>query len=222
VASNMSSKILPSSSLAAECLSPGTEHEASVTAKDEPPPRYSGGLPRHEELDVSSDFPIQSVVKWFDSQKGFGFVELSDGSGDALLHMSVLARSDISAVQPGERLKVLVGPGHKGQHVCEVLNVHSSSAIPPVRVRTRIARSSGPPIKETGTVRFFSPKRGYGFIGRDQGGRDAYVETYTLARCDIRTLSKGQRVIVKVVERGRGPKAVWLRLIGLDQEQTEC
>src|SRR5207244_2334013 len=64
-------------------------------------------------------------------------------------------------------------------------------------------------------------KRGYGFIGRDQGGRDAYVATYTLARCDIRKLSKGQRVIVKVVERGRGPKTVWLRLIGLDQEQPE-
>src|SRR6266566_7508817 len=127
----MSSKILPSSSLATECLSPDTEHQASVTAKDEPRPRYSGGLLRHEELDVSSDFPIQSVVKWFDSQKGFGFVELSDGSGDALLHGSVLAQSGINTVQPGETLEVRVGPGHTGSHVTEVLSVDTSTDVPP-------------------------------------------------------------------------------------------
>jgi CspA family cold shock protein len=37
-------------------------------------------------------------VKWFNSEKGFGFVELSDGSGDAFLHESVLAQRGIGAV----------------------------------------------------------------------------------------------------------------------------
>jgi CspA family cold shock protein len=37
---------------------------------------------------------IDAVVKWFAPDKGFGFVELADGSGDAFLHVSVLKRPD--------------------------------------------------------------------------------------------------------------------------------
>jgi CspA family cold shock protein len=55
------------------------------------------------------------VVKWFSPEKGFGFVELSDGSGDAFLHGRVLAQRGIGVVQSGETLEVHVGPGHKGR-----------------------------------------------------------------------------------------------------------
>jgi CspA family cold shock protein len=33
------------------------------------------------------------MVKWYNADKGFGFVQLSDGSGDAFLHVSVVERS---------------------------------------------------------------------------------------------------------------------------------
>src|SRR5215467_230651 len=52
--------------------------------------------------------PVSGVVKCFSPEKGFGFVELSDGSGDAFLHGSVLAQSGINVVQPGEILEVRV------------------------------------------------------------------------------------------------------------------
>ena len=71
--------------------------------------------------------PASGIVKWFSPEKGFGFVELSDGSGDAFLHGSVLAQSGTAAVQPGETLEVRVGPGHKGPHITEVLSVDSST-----------------------------------------------------------------------------------------------
>jgi cold shock CspA family protein len=53
-------------------------------------------------------------------------------------------------------------------------------------------------------VNSFNVKRGYGFIVRDQGGRDVFVNTRILQLCDIGKLSKGQHVIVKVVEGPRG------------------
>src|SRR6202035_388403 len=56
------------------------------------PPRFS--QPRFE---APSGPPVSGVVKWFSPEKGFGFVALPDGSGDAFLHGSVLARSGISA-----------------------------------------------------------------------------------------------------------------------------
>src|SRR5205823_10507701 len=66
----------------------------------------------------------------FNPEKGFGFVELSEGSGDAFLHGSVLAQSGINTVQPGETLEVRVGPGHKGPHITEVISVDRRTAKP--------------------------------------------------------------------------------------------
>src|SRR6516162_827836 len=48
--------------------------------------------------------PVSGVVKWFSPEKGFGFVELSDGSGDAFLHGSLPTQGGIAAVQPGEKV----------------------------------------------------------------------------------------------------------------------
>ena len=64
-------------------------------------------------------------MKWFNPEKGFGFVELGNGSGDAFLHVSVLQRSGSEAVNPGAGLKVRVGPGQKGQQVTEVVEITS-------------------------------------------------------------------------------------------------
>jgi CspA family cold shock protein len=76
--------------------------------------------------------------------------------------------------------------------------------------------------EERGTVNSFNVKRGYGFIVRDQGGRDVFVNTRTLQRCDIGKLSKGQPVIVKVVEGPRGPRAVRIRLVRSGKKQLDC
>jgi CspA family cold shock protein len=73
---------------------------------------------------------VRGTVKWFNPDKGFGFVELYEASADAFLHGSVLAESGINAVQPGDTAEVRVGPGHKGPHVTEVLSVDASTATP--------------------------------------------------------------------------------------------
>ena len=44
--------------------------------------------------------PVQATVKWYNPEKGFGFVELATG-GDAFLHVSVVERSGNSTVPPG-------------------------------------------------------------------------------------------------------------------------
>jgi CspA family cold shock protein len=81
-----------------------------------PQPRNFSTRPRFSEtrFESASDPPVRAVVKWFSPDKGFGFVELSDGSGDGFLHGTVLAQSGISAVQPGDTLEVRIGPGHTG------------------------------------------------------------------------------------------------------------
>src|ERR1700744_2935179 len=71
-----------------------------------------------------------ATVKWFNPEKGFGFVALSDGSGDAFLHANTLNAAGHAAVSPGASLRVRIGQGQKGRQVSEVLSVDESTATP--------------------------------------------------------------------------------------------
>ena len=71
-----------------------------------------------------------ATVKWFNPDKGFGFVALSDGSGDAFLHANTLNQAGFNAVSPGASLRVRIGQGQKGRQVSEVLSVDESTAAP--------------------------------------------------------------------------------------------
>jgi cold shock protein len=181
-----------------------------------PQPRSFGTRPRFDRAPVEapSGPPLSGVVKWFSPEKGFGFVELSDGSGDAFLHGSVLAQSGINTVQPGETLEVRVGPGHKGPHVTEVLSVDSSTAVPMAsrRSNSQATTSNGPSVEETGTVKWFNAEKGYGFIAPNSGGKDVFVHISALDRSGIAALSEGQIVVVDIVEGRKGPEAAKVRL----------
>src|SRR3984885_13427755 len=71
-----------------------------------------------------------ATVKWFNPEKGFGFVALSDGSGDAFLHANTLNAAGHAAVSPGASLRVRIGQGQKGRQVSEVISVDESTATP--------------------------------------------------------------------------------------------
>jgi cold shock protein len=184
-------------------------------------PRPFGPRPRFSEsrFEAPSGPPVRAVVKWFNPEKGFGFAELSDGSGDAFLHGSVLAQSGINVVQPGETVEVRVGPGHKGPHITEVLSVDTSTARPttPSRPSLGAATSSGPStdlaVDETGTVKWFNAEKGFGFIARDGGGKDVFVHVSALERSGLSALNEGDRVIVDIAEGRKGPEAAKVRLV---------
>jgi CspA family cold shock protein len=166
-------------------------------------------------MEAPSGPPVSGVVKWFSPEKGFGFVELSDGSGDAFLHGSVLTQGGIAAIQPGESLEVRIGPGHKGPHVTEVLSVVSSTATPMASRRSSAQATilNGPSVEETGSVKWFNAERGYGFIAPNSGGKDVFVHVSALERSGMQGLSEGQTVVVDVVEGRKGPEAARVRLI---------
>jgi cold shock protein len=58
----------------------------------------------------------------------------------------------------------------------------------------------------TGTVKWFSDSKGYGFIARDDGD-DVFVHHASIEGAGFKTLVEGERVEFDVVEEEKGPKA---------------
>ena len=63
---------------------------------------------------------VEGKVKFFNDQKGFGFVMPDSGSGDIYLHASALRRSGIAAVEPDQRIRYSTRQGNKGVEVDRV------------------------------------------------------------------------------------------------------
>jgi len=176
----------------------------------DPHQRDFGGTPRFSanRFEAPSGPPVRAVVKWFKPERGFGFVELSDGSGDAFLHATVLERNGIAAVQPGETLEVRVAPGQKGPQVTEVLSVDSSTAAPPMARRSPYPAAGRPAfeaaaVEEAGTVKWFNAQKGFGFIQPEGGGPDVFVHISAVERAGIGMLQEGQKISY---EEQRDPK----------------
>lgn len=157
---------------------------------------------------------VRAIVKWYNSEKGFGFVEVADGQGDAFLHASVLERAGAKSVEPGTALQVRVGPGQKGLQVADVTEIGEVEAPPPRPPRQggggggfRPAPQPGEGEEMRGTVKWYNRDKGFGFITPESGGKDVFVHATALERSGVPPLAEGQTVTMRVIQGRKGPEA---------------
>jgi len=63
---------------------------------------------------------LDGTVKWFDAVKGFGFISASDGGKDVFVHGSVLRRSGLVLLEPGQLVKMSVKQAPRGREATSV------------------------------------------------------------------------------------------------------
>lgn len=61
------------------------------------------------------------TVKWFNPQKGYGFIEPSDGSKDAFVHISAVEQAGMSTLREGQKIEYELVPGRNGRSSAENL-----------------------------------------------------------------------------------------------------
>jgi len=65
----------------------------------------------------------KGTVKWFNSAKGFGFIEPEDGSSDAFVHISAVERAGLSGLNEGQKVQYELQSGQNGKSSAENLSV---------------------------------------------------------------------------------------------------
>ena len=168
--------------------------------------------------------PVDAVVKWFKADKGYGFVELAGGAGDAFLHANALHAAGHDTVPAGAKLRVQVGAGAKGAQVTRVIEVDATGVVerPPQRSSgdgfrdgprpRRVAPDPSTAVSVTGKVKWFDDAKGFGFVASEDGGKDVFVHISVLGHAGISHLAEGQQVNMRVVDTPKGREAISLSL----------
>ena len=63
------------------------------------------------------------TVKWFNSAKGYGFIEPEDGSKDAFVHISAVQRAGLHSLSEGQKVSYELQPGRNGKSSAENLSI---------------------------------------------------------------------------------------------------
>jgi CspA family cold shock protein len=158
---------------------------------------------------------VSAVVKWYNPTKGFGFVQMDDGSPDAFLHASVIERGGHPTPGPGAKVVCDVVEGRRGPQVAEISSLEPGEDPGPMPSRgaPRSDAPRGPVETVDGTVKFYNAAKGFGFVAPDGGGQDVFISGRLLTRVGVASLDSDQRVRVGVRMGDRGPQATSLEVI---------
>jgi cold shock protein len=141
----------------------------------------------------------QGTVRWFDPERGFGFLAPEDGSTDLFVHASeILSDSGAKLLREGQAVEFEVGEGDRGPQA--------------KRVRVTGDVAAGAAVGILGTVAWYEPAKGYGFATPDGGGAQVFLHSSAIVTGGV--VSEGQRIAFLVVEGEKGPQAAHVVPLG--------
>jgi cold shock protein len=167
--------------------------------------------------------PVEGTVKWFDAVKGYGFLLPTDGSGDVLLHYTILRDQGRRTLPEGATLSCLVVDRPKGRQAVKIVSLDLSTSVgpDPEAAMQRASERTDPMsmVEQAGgfepvTVKWFNRLKGYGFLTRGGSTQDIFVHMETLRRAEILELTPGQNLEARIAPGEKGPLAVLVRQTG--------
>ena len=161
----------------------------------------------------------KGMVKFFNPQKGFGFVVRDDGGEDVFVHISAVEQAGLTDLADGQPLEfTLVDRGGRISATNLKIDGEPMEVVRSGGGAPREGGFGGAPggdrggpqrqltgEKAQGTVKFFNAMKGFGFISRDDGQPDAFVHISAVERAGMVSLNEGDRLEfdIEVDRRGK-------------------
>lgn len=170
-----------------------------------------GGRPPRPQMPAQVVGEGTGVVKFFNRDKGFGFVSRDDGGEDVFVHISAVEQAGLDNLANGQTLAFTLVDrnGRISATDIKITGEHLTADAPSAgggeRERPARARRELTGERTTGEVKFFNGSKGFGFIKRDDGGADCFVHISALERAGFHALNEGDRVEfdIEVDDRGK-------------------
>lgn len=158
----------------------------------------------------------KGIVKFFNAQKGFGFIVRDDGGEDVFVHISAVEQAGLTDLADGQPLEfTLVDRG--GRVSATDIKIDGEPMAVSRSPREDSGESGGGDRggpqrqltgeKAQGTVKFFNAMKGFGFISRDDGQADAFVHISAVERAGMPTINEGDRLEFEIEVDRRGKYA---------------
>jgi CspA family cold shock protein len=147
----------------------------------------------------------QGTVRWFDADRGFGFIDLGNEAEDLFVHASEIVGDDgPKLLREGQVVEFEVGESDRGPQAR--------------RVRVTGDRAADAPMGVLGTVTWYEPAKGYGFVTPDGGRGEVFVHSSAIVGGGV--ISEGQRVAFLVVDGEKGLQADHLLPLGAEAARS--
>ncbi len=166
------------------------------------------------------------TVKWFNTAKGFGFVQPDDGGSDVFIHISALNQAGLDSLDEGDKVDYeLEQDRRSGKLAATQIVVTEKGAPQPRRAggggggfdrgdRGGYGGGGGGGERQrgavmgsgSGEVKWFNPTKGFGFIKPEGGGQDIFVHISAVEQAGLSGLNEGQRVNFDLEQDGRSGK----------------
>jgi CspA family cold shock protein len=147
----------------------------------------------------------KGIVKFFNAQKGFGFIVRDDGGEDVFVHISAVERAGLTGLAEGQPLGFSLVDRNGKVSAADIVIDGEPLPLPEREESGPQRQLTGE--KASGTVKFFNSMKGFGFIQRDDGQPDAFVHISAVEKAGMPTLNEGDRLDFELEVDRRGKHA---------------
>lgn len=150
---------------------------------------------------------INGLVKWFDQNKGFGFIVSDEGGADILLHANVLRNFGRNSVADQSRIVAWVHPTPRGFQASEIVEITppATDGSPPIEdiAPEVVDQLESLPIQPA-RVKWFDRAKGFGFANVFGHPEDIFIHIEVLRHSGFSDMVIGEAIGLRVVEGPRG------------------